>query len=285
MGQETGDRRQGDQSKGGSFDDWKKSRVTETRVIIRYEGGSYSRQEDSVVAEAPLTIMLNEQELATIVCSPYAQKELVIGFLAGEGLIRDLSDLKGYFHREKQEVVWVETDLPVQEQQENMLRRNFASCCGKGRPTLYFRNDAGQIAPLTGGVKFTPQQILNLIRQLEEDSDNFRLTGGVHSAGLAGPEGIMARYEDIGRHNALDRILGHVILKSVPTSDKAVLLSGRISSEMLIKAARIGTPVVVSRSAPTGLAIDLAEDLNITVVGFARGDRMNIYCHQERIVV
>lgn len=259
--------------------------VTETRKIIRYEGNSYSRVEDSVVAETPLTIMLNDQELATIVCSPYAQKELVVGFLAGEGLIRTPSDLKDYFHREKQEVVWVETDLPIQEQQENMLRRNFASCCGKGRPTFYFRNDASQIKPISGETRFSVRQVLDLIRQLDEGSDTFRRTGGVHSAGLASTEGIIAKYEDIGRHNALDRILGHVFLNDVPTTNKAVLLSGRISSEMLIKAARIGTPVVVSRSAPTGLAIDLAEDLNITVVGFARGERMNIYCHDERITM
>lgn len=260
------------------------SRVTETRKIIRFENGVAHAEVDCLVVETPLTIMLNDQELATIVCSPYARKELVVGFLTGEGLLRGSSDLKSYSHREKQEVVWVETDLPVQEQQENMLRRNFASCCGKGRPTLYFRNDSSQVTPLSGDARFTPQQILDLIRQLDEGSDTFRLTGGVHSAGLGSRDGIIVRYEDIGRHNALDRVLGYVILNGLPTSDKAVALSGRISSEMLIKAARIGTPVVISRSAPTGLAIDLAEDLNITVIGFARGDRMNIYCHEERIV-
>lgn len=260
------------------------SEVTEIRKIMRFENGTVHPEEDRLVVETPLTIMLNDQELATIVCSPYARKELVVGFLAGEGLIRGSSDIKSYFHREKQEVVWVETDLPVQEQQENMLRRNFASCCGKGRPTFYFRNDSSQIKPLESGVRFTAKQVLDLIRHLDEGSDTFRLTGGVHSAGLASPAGIVARYEDIGRHNALDRILGHVLLNDLSTFDKAVLLSGRISSEMLIKTARIGTPVIVSRSAPTGLAIDLAEDLNITVVGFARGDRMNIYCHGERVV-
>lgn len=260
------------------------AKVTEIRKIIRFENGATHTEEDDLVVETPLTIMLNDQELATVVCSPYARKELVVGFLAGEGIIKDSSDLRSYSHREKQEVVWVETDFPMEEQQENMLRRNFASCCGKGRPTLYFQNDASQIQPLAGDVKFTPLQILALIRQLDEGSATFRLTGGVHSAGLGSHDGIIVRYEDIGRHNALDRVLGYVILNVVPTSDKAVVLSGRISSEMLIKAARIGTPIVVSRSAPTGLAIDLAEDLNITVVGFARGDRMNIYCHEERIV-
>lgn len=258
--------------------------VSEIREIIRYQDGIGIKQEDSVVIETPLTIMLNGEELATVVCSPYARKELVVGFLAGEGLIGSLSDLKEYFYREKQEVVWVETGLPVQEKQENMLRRNFSSCCGKSRPTLYFRNDSSQLSPLEGDARFSPGEILGFIKQLDEGSQTFRLTGGVHSAGIAGAQGIIARYEDIGRHNALDRVLGYVILEGVLTPDKAVLLSGRISSEMLIKAARIGTPVVISRSAPTGLAIDIAEDLNMTVIGFARGERMNIYSHPERVV-
>jgi len=258
--------------------------LIETRRVLRCTADSSKVEEDRVVLETPLTIMLNDEELATIVCSPYAQKELVMGFLAGEGLIREPSDVKAFFYREKQEVVWVETTSAPREQQGNFMRRNFSSCCGKGRPTLYFKNDANQIAPVSGTARFSVAQLLALIQQLEEGSHTYRLTGGVHSAALADTESIVAKYEDIGRHNALDRILGHALLNGVATSDKAILLSGRISSEMLIKVARIGTPVVVSRSAPTGLAIDLAEQLNISLVGFARGTTLSIYSHEERIV-
>ncbi len=258
--------------------------VIERRPITRIEGGSRYSTEDTIVAETPLTVILNGEELATIVCSPYAHKELVVGFLAGEGLVKGADDIKDFFYRENQEVVWVETDLPSSEEQGNILKRNFASCCGKGRPTFYFRNDSSQITPVRSEKTFLQEMVLGLSRQLEDGSNTFRLTGGVHSAALGGDEGTVARYEDIGRHNALDRILGYVILKGIPTNDKAVVLSGRISSEMLIKAARIGVPLVISRSAPTGLAIDLAEDLGITVAGFARGDRMNLYSHPERII-
>ncbi len=257
--------------------------VYESREITRWTENSVRREEDRVVRETPLTIMLNNQELATIVCSPYAQRELVVGFLAGEGLVRDLSDIKNYFYREEQEVVWVKTQSS-RPPLENFLRRNFSSCCGKGRPSLYFRNDSDQVVPLEGEARFHGSEVLSLVRLLDESSETFRLTGGVHSAALADNERILAKYEDIGRHNALDRVLGHAVINGIGTSDKAVLLSGRISSEMLVKAARIGTPVVISRSAPTGLAIDLAEQLNMTVVGFARGSGMNIYCHAERIV-
>ncbi|MDD2351573.1 MAG: formate dehydrogenase accessory sulfurtransferase FdhD [Synergistaceae bacterium] len=257
--------------------------IFEKRSIIKFSGSTFENKEDFVVNETPLTVMLNRQELATIVCSPYAQKELVVGFLAGEGLIKKYSDITDYFHREKQEVVWVET-LDSSIGMENFMGRNFGSCCGKSRPTLYFRNDSEQIKPLTGNARFSATELQDLIRQLDEGSDTFRMTGGVHSAALADNSQILVKYEDIGRHNALDRVLGHTIIKGIATEDKAVLLSGRISSEMLIKAARIGTPLVVSRSAPTGLAIDLAEQLNITAVGFARGNSMNVYSHAERIV-
>lgn len=257
--------------------------IFEKRPIIKFTGNISEHKEDLVVNETPLTVFLNKKELGTIVCSPYAQKELVIGFLAGEGLIRKLSDIKDYFHREKQEVVWVET-VDSSAEMENFLGRNFGSCCGKGRPSLYFKNDSDQIAPLTVNTHFSAIELQSLIKQLDEESKTFKLTGGVHSAALADSKRIMVKYEDIGRHNALDRVLGYSVINEIETGDKAVLLSGRISSEMLIKAARIGTPLVVSRSAPTGLAIDLAEQLNITAVGFARGNSMNVYSHAERIV-
>ena len=257
--------------------------IFEKRSIIRFSGSTSENKGDFVVNETPLTIMLNKQELATIVCSPYAQKELVVGFLAGEGLIKKIPDITDYFHREKQEVVWVETE-DSDTAMENFMGRNFGSCCGKSRPTLYFRNDSEQLRPLYGNARFSASELQELIRQLDDGSDTFRMTGGVHSAALADNERILIKYEDIGRHNALDRVLGHTIINGIATEDKAVLLSGRISSEMLIKAARIGTPVIVSRSAPTGLAIDLAEELNITTVGFVRGNSMNVYSHPERIV-
>lgn len=257
--------------------------LTEPRSITRFSEGTFSAMASEVVRETPLTVMLNDEELATLVCSPYAQKELVVGFLVGEGLLSEPSDLKDFFYRDRQEVVWVETASACQEPRENFMRRDFTSCCGKGRPTLYFRNDARQLEPVSGEPRFTAASLLALIRQLEETSLTYRRTGGVHSAALADAGGLLVRFEDIGRHNALDRILGHTFLHRIPTDGKVILLSGRASSELVIKAARIGAPVVVSRSAPTGLAIDLAERLNLTLAGFARGEGMYIYTHDRRI--
>jgi FdhD protein len=259
-----------------------KQELFSKRPVIKYKSSGKILSDDSVVNEIPLTVMLNGEEFATMVCSPFAEKELVVGFLAGEGIIKDPGDIKDYFYRDTQGVVWVETVHPT-PQLDTFLCRNFASCCGKGRPLLYFVNDMDQVTPVEGEAGFSAEEICKLMKDFEEESGTFKMTGGVHSAALADGEKIIVKYEDIGRHNALDRVLGYTFLNRINTGGMAVLLSGRIASEMLIKAARIGTPVVISRSAPSGLAIDYAIQYGITVVGFARGESFNVYCNEERI--
>ena len=141
-----------------------------------------------------------------------------------------------------------------------------------------------QIQPITHMTRFAVKDLLGWAKLLDEEAKTFRLTGGVHEAALAHGAGFVVSYEDIGRHNALDRILGYAFLNDIDASDKAVILSSRISSEMLTKVARIGAPVVVSRAALTCLSIDLAEQLGITLVGFARGSSLSVYTHPDRIV-
>lgn len=257
--------------------------ITEKRQIVAYRQGVKHTQEDEVVKEMPITILLNEQEIGTLICSPYAQEELVVGFLVSEGILNRPEEIKEIFCREEQGVVWVEThqDTPAVD---TMLKRNFASCCGKGRPSLYFLNDYRQIKPVTSSAQFNVDHLLKVMDLMDQRSLIFRRTGAVHAAALADQEGLAAYYEDIGRHNALDRILGHTFLQDIDTSSMLVALTGRVASEMLTKSARIGVPLVLSRSAPTGLAIDLAEQLGLTLVGFARGSNLNVYCHEQRII-
>jgi FdhD protein len=259
-----------------------KQELTVVKAVIKYKDGIRNELNNSVVNEIPLTVMLNGEEFATLVCSPVDEKELVIGFLAGEGIISSPADIKDYFYRDTQGVVFVETVNPT-PQLDTFLCRNFASCCGKGRPLLYFVNDQNLVNRVESDVSISAESILKLMRDFEESSGTFKMTGGVHSAALAENEKIIVKYEDIGRHNALDRVMGYTFLNGIQTGNMAVLLSGRIASEMLIKAARIGTPVVISRSAPTGLAIDYALEYGITVVGFARGGSFNVYCNENRI--
>ncbi len=256
--------------------------IYQQQDIVLYQKGVMKSECVMVVNEIPLTIFLNDMELATLICSPGAYQELAVGFLLSEGLLRDLSDIKEITYNEKDGLLWIETVLPV-PQTENFLRRQIASCCGKGRASLYFVNDASQLQQVQSACLFSAGLIPKLISLLEEKSSTFRLTGGVHGAALASSENMFVMYEDIGRHNAVDRVLGYAFLNRIDTSDKILLLTGRISSEILIKAARRGVPLVVSRSAPTKLALELAGQFGVTVVGFARGERFSIYSHKERI--
>ncbi len=137
---------------------------------------------------------------------------------------------------------------------------------------------------IVSGLKVTASDVRNLAEELEGRSQLFRKTGGVHSAALAVDGKILLFHEDVGRHNTLDKIMGQCFLEEIPLEDKLIVFSGRISSEVLLKTAKMGISVIISRSAPTDLALDLAEDLGITVVGFARGKQFNVYTHPERVV-
>ncbi len=257
--------------------------ICRPREITVYNQGKVALNSDQIVEETPLTLFLNHVELATMICSPGGYEELGLGFLLSEGLINKPTDIMKISCRTEEGLLWIETSLPT-PQTGNFLRRHMASCCGKSRAGFYFINDARQIKPLESEAYFFAEQLLEIINYLEDRSTTFRLTGGVHNAALADASGIMFMYEDIGRHNAVDKVIGHAFINDINLNDKCLLLSGRVASEILIKAARAKIPLVLSRSAPTGLTIQLAEELNITVVGFARGNKFNIYSHPEKIL-
>lgn len=250
--------------------------------IIMCNQGEMREVSAMIVNEVPLTLYLNDVELATLVCSPGNYRELAVGFLATEGLITSCSEIRDISCREEEGLLWMQTHSPV-PQAENFLRRQIASCCGKGRALLYFVNDARQLQPVKSSALFSSADIIKLISALDEKAATYRATGGVHSAGLGCGNNLTVIYEDIGRHNAVDKVLGHTLLNRLDTGDKCLLLTGRVSSEILIKAARLSIPLVVSRSAPTMLAVEIAGELGITLVGFARGQSFNIYSHNERI--
>lgn len=252
--------------------------------IVMYDQGEMRNVSAMIVNEVPLTLYLNDMELATLVCSPAGYRELGVGFLATEGLITSSSDIREISCQEDEGLLWIQTNSPV-PQAENFLRRQIASCCGKGRALLYFVNDARQLQLVESAARFAAAGISKLMSALDEKSATFRATGGVHSAGLGSGRDLAVMYEDIGRHNAVDKVLGYTLLNRLDTSDKCLLLTGRVSSEILIKAARLSIPLVVSRAAPTMLAVELASELGITLVGFARGQSLSIYSHGERITL
>lgn len=252
------------------------------RAVKTYNRGNVQTSSEPIVLEIPVTVYVNDTELATLICSPGGYRELAVGFLLSEGMLSDLSDIKDITFNEQDGLLWVETAEPA-PQMENFLRRQIASCCGKGRAALYYVNDARKLKPVQSSCVFAAGHLLKLIGLLEERSTTFHKTGGVHSAALGDNQGMLVMHEDIGRHNAVDKVMGHLFLNRLDPADKCLLLSGRISSEILIKAAHNGIPVIVSRSAPTFLAVELADEFNITLVGFARGERLTVYSHMDRV--
>lgn len=255
-----------------------------TVPIIRVVDQEINHQLDNVVQEVPITLFLNGKEFVTLVCSPQNLKELAVGFLCSESILFDPAELREIKIDEQEGLIYVTAD--TDEAEQRFMKRYITSCCGRGRSTFYFVNDAKSMSVIkSSSVTVTPKQIWHLTQRLEELSQLFRHTGGVHNAALCNPHDVVVFFEDIGRHNAVDKIFGHCFLNHIPTDDKIMVFSGRISSEILIKVAKMKIPILVSRSAPTALAIQMANELGMTVVGFARNNRLNIYAHKQRILL
>lgn len=250
--------------------------------IVKIKGDKIISAEDQVVREVPITLFLNGKEFVTMVCSPQGLEELTVGFLCSEGLLQTPDDLKSLKVDQENGIVYIEA--VEGESEAKFLKRNITSCCGRGRPVFYFVNDAKSMNKVSTKLLVTPGQVWDLSDRLEQMSVLFKETGGVHNAALCAPTEVILFYEDVGRHNAVDKIFGRAFLNRIPLEDKILVFSGRISSEIVIKVGKMGLPVIISRSAPTDLGLEMAQKLGITVVGFAKGERMNVYTYPERVL-
>ena len=255
---------------------------TERFPILRLSDKGRESIEDVVVKEFSLTIILNNQELVTLLCSPTDLKYLAVGFLFSEGLLKSRDEIKRIVVDDKRGVIRVETDEDRELDRDVLFKRLITSGCGRGA-SFYSAADVQGHMKVESQIKIATQEVLALVIEFQHRSQIFKATGGVHSAALCDTTDILVFSEDIGRHNAIDKILGECILNDIPTDDHIIITSGRISSEILLKVAKRNIPVIISKSAPTNLGVRLAKDLGITLVGFVRGRRMNVYSHSWRI--
>ncbi len=253
----------------------------ETVNIRRVTSEGVTSLEDMVVREFPLTVMLNDQELVTLLCSPADQKNLAVGFLFSEGFIHSRDEITSVILNEGTGVVRVETEGGDEVARETLFNRLITSGCGRGASFYSPADVTGERveSPLTVSVPY----VLSLTREFQHRSETYRATGGVHSAALCDTSGILVFSEDIGRHNAMDKVFGKCLLEGIPTDDCLVVTSGRISSEILLKVSRRSIPILISKSAPTSLGVKLADDLGITIIGFVRGKRANVYTNAWRV--
>ena len=267
--------------------------VTTTRIVA-VRGSALEYRADRVVGEEPLEILAAGPGQAPVAVAvtmrtPGNEDELAVGFLRTEGLI------------EGPEVVRVQAGNPAEMNQPDdraivrlsrpfdasvVAERHFvatASCgiCGKAS----LDEVAVKSAPLKAGPVVSRAVVLALPDLLRAAQRAFDETGGLHAAGLFTPTGeLIAIREDVGRHNALDKLVGsQVLAKAMPLSQRILMVSGRVSFEIIQKAAVAGIPIVCAVSAPSDLAIEAADRLGVTLVGFLRGDGFNVYAHDERI--
>jgi FdhD protein len=252
------------------------------RKYVRFVGDQPEPIDAGVIGEIRFTVFVENRELVTLMCSPWQLQALVVGFLYLEGLIEGLDDLEMLHVCLEDRLAEVRLahgfpDVPP--------RKILTSGCTGGVSFGKYLDQIEQFRVTDDRTRVSPARMYELLRALYDQSNLYRQSGGVHTSIFAEPDGAGPRLvaEDIGRHNTLDKLQGMALLEEISTRGGVLLASGRISSEMLFKAAIMGVPIVGSRTSPTNLALAVAERLNITVCGYLRQGSMNVYTHPWRV--
>ena len=244
----------------------------------KYEFRKWDSQDGHTIVETPVSLTVNGQVWLTFMCTPVDLEAMAVGFLYNEGIIEtmdEVADVRLCEHGDNVDV-WLNRGV----EQPTSWRRT-SGCTGGvtavdalARLDVHFDGDQLQLPPETIG---------HLVEQLFNAQTLYRETGGVHTSALSDEEQILLVAEDIGRHNTLDKIAGLCLMKNIQSQNRILLTTGRISSEMLQKAARMNVPILISRTSPSSLSIEMAERYGITLIGYARKHRFNIYTDSQRI--
>lgn len=247
---------------------------------LEYRDGSADQVSGAVIEERPVCIFVNGEELATLLCTPTDLEDLAVGFVFSEGIIDGIDDI---------EVMSVSAGLTCVDlwlgdrDLEPPTRRIITSGCGGGVTFDDTETMLARCEPLGPGVTVAPSQISRLMWEVLRSADLYNTARGVHTSALSDGESVVLVAQDIGRHNTIDRLAGRALRGGVSTEGAILLTSGRISSEMLTKAARMRAPVAISRTSPTSLSVELATAWNITLIGYARGTNFRVYSAPERV--
>lgn len=247
-------------------------------VVVR---SSDDRHEGRMPSERSITFHMNDVEVATVQATPSDLEELAIGFLVSEGLLTDRDALRSVDADTKRGLVYVETGESVPDELVYKTRY-ITSGCGKG-VTFSSVGHARDLEHVESTLCVAAEDLHRMMRDMSSAASAYRDTGGMHACGLARDGTVLAVREDVGRHNAVDKLLGRLWLDRVSAADGVLLSTGRISYEMAVKAAKARVPIVVSRSAVTDLAADIGSELGITLAGYCRGGGIVVYTHSERV--
>lgn len=250
--------------------------------IIRVRGDEAVERLDPVATEFSYVMEVNGRELLSLRCSPTDVEALAAGFLLAEGLVTAREDIESI--AVDSAAFRIQARLPhlAAGWHERLGARTLTSGCGYG---ITF-TDGGRLdifVPATEKIPLGSGRVRGLLKDFVSRSRLFLATGGTHSAALVDRSGLVIFAEDIGRHNAVDKVIGRALLDGIGVAGKVLLSSGRISGEIMTKVIRARIPVLISRAAPTCMAVHHAEFHGVTLIGFARSGRMNIYTHPQRI--
>jgi FdhD protein len=240
---------------------------------IRGDGDAFTSSIHEVVEELPVALFINGRHAMTAMMTPVRLEDFVTGYLFTEQIIKSVDEIES---------------VKVEKNRISVLTKNVFKSFGPkrtilsgcGGSTSYI--DIEKLPRVQSGQVISPQTITNAVKTAL-DSEVHRITGGIHLVGLFNAEGVVTISEDIGRHNALDRVIGYGLSHKVDFSRTYIVSSGRISSEMVRKCLMAQVPVIISRGATTTLAISIAEKSGLTLIGFTRGGKMNIYTHAQRV--
>lgn len=266
--------------------------------IRRWSGGRWSDEPDAVVTEEPLQLSLDGSRLSVVMRTPGEDLELALGLMFGEGLLRSRTDVDvvRISAEADESEIRVKVDGSIVESNEvdvhlaaaprrkperSMLSSSACGVCG----AVLIEDLRRDLTPLAAGPAVDPALLPGLIDQLRSRQGVFDRTGGLHAAGLFGAAGeLVCMREDVGRHNAVDKVVGRMLLEDrLPASSTVLVASGRAGYEIVQKSIAAGIPVLAAVGAPSSLAVSLAREFNQTLVGFLRGDRFNVYSAPERL--
>jgi len=248
------------------------------------DGAPPTRESDYVVVEDVLVLDIEDVGSYTLLCTPYDTRALAVGFAFSEDIISGLDDINVLYHCEDTPgVIRMALVDPARAQcpERNLIVTSSCGMCGSREAVDRFLSGMSAVGQ---SLSVTVTLLLSTVQAMRARQRIFSQTGGTHAAAIFSGEGeIIAFSEDTGRHNALDKVIGKCLLAGIPTAGCGVVLSGRVSFELVAKSARAGLEVIAAVSAPSSLAIEAAQHSNITLCGFVRTDRATAYTHPERI--
>jgi FdhD protein len=245
--------------------------------VRKIRGNTVEDTDDLIAVEKKVRISVNGKAVLSLYCTPLMVREFVVGIIHNEALIT------GEWCADRMSIEYgdeILVDIPASGKVSEGERTITSGCAGGVSLTRALPEKM-----TSDNTTFSAETVRRIFREFQKRSESYRLTGGAHSAALTDGENIFAFAEDIGRHNAVDKVIGYCLIENIPFEGKAMLASGRLSSEIVLKCSRCGVPMLVSRAAPTSLAVEIAESTGLSVVGFVRGDRMNVYTGKQRIVL